>query len=89
MYIYIHLPFCSSICNYCDFPKVLYDKKMIKNYLICLEQEIKNRYKNELVKTIYIGGGTPTCLDTLELKQLLELTKILKKEKTKIVKLSS
>ena len=81
MYIYIHLPFCSSICNYCDFPKVLYDKKMIKNYLICLEQEIKNRYKNELVKTIYIGGGTPTCLDTLELKQLLELTKILKKEK--------
>ena len=81
MYIYIHLPFCSSICNYCDFPKVLYDKKMIKNYLTCLEQEIKNRYKNELVKTIYIGGGTPTCLDTLELKQLLELTKILKKEK--------
>ena len=81
MYIYIHLPFCSSICNYCDFPKVLYGKKMIKKYLTCLEQEIKNRYKNELVKTIYIGGGTPTCLDTLELKQLLELTKILKKEK--------
>ena len=81
MYIYIHLPFCSSICTYCDFPKMLYDKKFTTKYLQYLKEEIKERYKNEVVKTIYIGGGTPTCLEKEELEELLKLTKIFKKEK--------
>lgn len=81
MYIYLHLPFCSSICNYCDFPKVLYDKKFISNYLTALKKEVIDRYQQETVKTIYIGGGTPTCLDIRELKQLLDITKYFKKEK--------
>ena len=81
MYIYLHLPFCSSICNYCDFPKVLYDKKYISNYLTSLKKEVINRYQQEPVKTIYIGGGTPTCLDIQELKQLLDITEYFKKEK--------
>lgn len=80
MYIYIHIPFCSKICHYCDFPKILYDKKYIMNYLNTLKQEIKTRYKNELVKSIYIGGGTPTSLDIEELKYLLEITNIFKRE---------
>lgn len=80
MYIYIHIPFCSSICSYCDFPKVLYDEKYIEKYLTSLEKEIKTRYKNEIVKTIYIGGGTPTCLNIKELKRLLEITNYFKKE---------
>ena len=80
MYIYIHIPFCQSICSYCDFPKVLYDNKMLKKYLNCLKQEIKKRYKNELVKTIYIGGGTPTCLNKEEFEELLKLTKLFKKD---------
>lgn len=74
MYIYIHIPFCASICSYCDFPKVLYDKKYIYNYLKALEKEIDTRYKNKEVKTIYIGGGTPTSLALDELKMLLEIT---------------
>ena len=74
MYIYFHIPFCASICSYCDFPKVLYDKKYIYNYLKALEKEIDARYKNEEVKTIYIGGGTPTSLALDELKMLLEIT---------------
>ena len=81
MYIYIHLPFCSSICSYCDFPKVLYEKKWIKKYLYYLKKEIETRYKNEPVKTIYIGGGTPTCLGLEELNELLEITNYFKKEK--------
>ena len=81
MYIYIHLPFCSSICSYCDFPKVLYEKKWIKKYLYSLKKEIETRYKNEPVKTIYIGGGTPTCLGLEELNELLEITNYFKKEK--------
>ncbi len=81
MYIYLHLPFCNSICNYCDFPKMLYEKKWIEKYLLALKKEIEERYHQEKVKTIYIGGGTPTCLDTKELKELLDLTKQFNKEK--------
>lgn len=80
MYIYIHIPFCSNICKYCDFPKLLYDKKYISKYLDVLESEITSRYKGEVVKTIYIGGGTPTSLDCGELQRLLDITKIFKRE---------
>lgn len=69
--IYIHIPFCKKICNYCDFCKVLYDTNYVDKYLDMLEKEIKNRYKNELVKTIYIGGGTPSSLNNWELDKLL------------------
>lgn len=76
MYIYIHIPFCNNICKYCDFPKLLYDKKFVDSYLDALENEINSRYKKEKVKTIYIGGGTPTSLGIGELKRLLEITKV-------------
>ena len=78
MYIYIHIPFCTSICSYCDFPKVLYNKTYINNYLDNLEKEIKKRYKNETVKSIFIGGGTPTSLSISELKRLFNIIKIFK-----------
>ncbi len=81
MYIYIHLPFCSSICSYCDFSKLLYEKKYIDIYLKQLKTEILTRYQNEEVVSIYIGGGTPTCLTEGELRNLLELTKIFKRKK--------
>ena len=70
MYIYIHLPFCTSICSYCDFPKLLYDKKYTYRYLDTLKEEILSRYNGEEIKSIYIGGGTPTSLDLEELKYL-------------------
>ena len=71
--VYIHIPFCKNICNYCDFCKLLYDKKYINSYLDNLEMEINNRYKGELLDTIYIGGGTPTSLDYIELERLLKI----------------
>ena len=67
---YIHIPFCNSICSYCDFCKLLYDKKFISKYLDELEREINNKYKGEILDTIYIGGGTPTSLDLNELERL-------------------
>ena len=76
MYIYIHIPFCSSICSYCDFPKVLYCSKYINKYLDCLEKEINDRYKGELVKSIYVGGGTPTSLSYKELERLFKIINI-------------
>lgn len=78
---YIHIPFCKSICSYCDFPKVLYNKCYIDKYLSSLEREIKARYKHETLKTIYIGGGTPSSLNKLELERLFNIINILKKDK--------
>lgn len=76
MSVYIHIPFCDSICTYCDFCKVVYDKKFVKDYLKNLEREIIQRYNGEKVSTIFIGGGTPTCLEDEELITLFEIIKI-------------
>ena len=76
MSIYIHIPFCNSICSYCDFCKIFYNKKYIKSYLDNLINEIVDRYKGEEVNTIYIGGGTPSCLEDDELVMLLDTIKL-------------
>ena len=74
--VYIHIPFCNNICSYCDFTKIYYNKKYINKYLDTLEYEIKNNYQNDIIKTIYIGGGTPTSLDIEELTKLFNIIKI-------------
>ena len=75
--VYIHIPFCNTICSYCDFCKVFYNKELVNKYLKSLENEIYNKYKNELLDTIYIGGGTPSSLSIDELEYLLNiLTKL-------------
>lgn len=76
--VYIHIPFCRDICTYCDFCKVYYNKKYVYKYLLELEKEINSRYKGEVVKSIYIGGGTPSALDKDELEKLFEIIKIFK-----------
>lgn len=81
MSIYIHVPFCKTICSYCDFCKFYYNEKWVDNYLIALEKEIKEKYKNESIATIYIGGGTPTSLNVKQLEKLLQLTKLFNFEK--------
>jgi glycerophosphoryl diester phosphodiesterase len=60
MSIYIHIPFCNSICSYCDFCKVYYNKKYIYDYLDNLKKEISSRYKGEKV---------PGLREVLELAQ--------------------
>ena len=72
---YIHIPFCSSICSYCDFCKLLYNDKWVNEYLNSLEKEINFRYKNELIQTLYIGGGTPSCLSINQLEKLFNIIK--------------
>ena len=78
--VYIHIPFCKSICTYCDFCKVLYQKDWAVQYLKSLNQEITDRYMGEEVRTIYIGGGTPSSLSLKEIEYLLLLTNIFNKE---------
>lgn len=79
--IYIHIPFCKSICSYCDFCKIYYNEKIVDNYLDELEKEIKKNYKNEIMKTIYIGGGTPSSLNINQLNRLFSITKLIKLDK--------
>ena len=76
--VYIHIPFCSNICTYCDFCKMYYNKKYVTKYLEELEKEIKNNYNRETIETIYIGGGTPSSLDLEELEYLLKITEYFK-----------
>lgn len=71
--IYIHIPFCDRICNYCDFAKVYYSSSNVKKYFESLEYEIKEYYKNEKINTIYIGGGTPSCLTYSELEKMFSI----------------
>lgn len=71
--VYIHIPFCKSICSYCDFCKVLYHGSWIVQYLNALVKEIADRYDGDLIKTVYVGGGTPSSLDTKDLKYLFEI----------------
>ena len=71
--LYIHIPFCDCICNYCDFAKVLKGTFSQDRYIDCLINDIESlKIKDQSLKTIYIGGGTPTCLSDSNLKRLLE-----------------
>ncbi len=77
--VYIHIPFCKNICHYCDFCKMYYQTNWIDKYLEALKKEVITNYKGELIKTIYIGGGTPSCLNLEELKNLFLIIKLFKK----------
>lgn len=82
--LYIHIPFCKQKCSYCDFCSYAEKQDLISKYIKCLLQEIKevgsnNRVDFEngkddlfLVKTIYIGGGTPSLIESKYIVQVME-----------------
>ena len=73
-HLYVHVPFCRSICYYCDFCHRIYDPKLAERWLERLQQEVQDELHDHF-ETIYIGGGTPTSLDHDELKALLDMLK--------------
>lgn len=73
---YIHIPFCTNICTYCDFCKLYKNDKWIDKYLNALENEIRSNYQHEKLKTLYFGGGTPSSLTIDQLKKLFKITSI-------------
>lgn len=79
--LYVHIPFCPSICAYCDFPKVIYQKEWAFSYLKALFAEL-DAYKGKRYDTIYVGGGTPTSLDDDDFESLLLFLSQYKKENT-------
>ena len=82
--IYVHIPFCSSKCFYCDFNSFANKGGYIEKYVKCLQKEIKNvgdrvRLNSNgnyaelpIAKTLYIGGGTPSFIDAKYIEQIMD-----------------
>lgn len=77
--LYVHIPFCVKKCNYCDFLSFSSDDDTKRKYLDALYREsifwknkLSGRYR---IKTVFVGGGTPTCLLASELERLGDIIK--------------
>ena len=71
--IYIHIPFCKQACHYCDFHFSTSMKKK-DDMVLAIAKEIqmrKNESENEIIETIYFGGGTPSVLTLAEINFLI------------------
>ncbi len=68
---YVHIPFCTQICYYCDFSKVFIKNQPVDSYLKHLLEEFRS-YDIQKLSTLYIGGGTPTALSAPQLEVLLD-----------------
>ncbi|MFY0517256.1 radical SAM family heme chaperone HemW [Lysinibacillus sp. UGB7] len=76
--VYIHIPFCHQICNYCDFNKFYFKNQPVDEYIEALGKEMalasaKHPNSFKQIETIFLGGGTPTALSPEQLERLLEL----------------
>lgn len=70
--LYVHVPFCSSRCSYCDFATGIYQTALAEKYVDALIREIRNSiYAGQGVNTIYFGGGTPSLLSSTQLDRIL------------------
>jgi oxygen-independent coproporphyrinogen-3 oxidase len=70
--LYLHIPFCSSICNYCNFNRGLFESGLKDRYVAALEREIRAAGRGESVDTVYFGGGTPSLLEPAEIGRLIQ-----------------
>lgn len=76
--IYIHIPFCKQKCYYCDFISYAKQEEKFSKYVENLKKEIKNKAKKynkekNKVNTIYIGGGTPSILESKHIKEIINI----------------
>lgn len=69
---YIHVPFCRSICHYCNFNRGLLDEELKGRYVRALVEEIRRASGPDPIDTIYLGGGTPSLLNPHELEAVLD-----------------
>jgi oxygen-independent coproporphyrinogen-3 oxidase len=70
--LYVHIPFCSAICNYCNFNRGLFDAALKERYVAALLAEIAEAGDGSPADTIYFGGGTPSLLEPFEVRAIVE-----------------
>ncbi len=70
--LYVHIPFCSAICNYCNFNRGLFDAALKERYVAALLAEIAGAGDGSPADTIYFGGGTPSLLEPFEVRAIIE-----------------
>src|SRR5262249_2493327 len=70
---YVHVPFCAHHCGYCDFAVAVGQDERMAAYLDALEIELSQGNSPRPVRTLFLGGGTPTYLPHLLLERLLKL----------------
>ncbi len=71
--LYIHVPFCIKKCLYCDFYSIRFDVSLLNQYTLALIKELELRLNRDyLVKSIYLGGGTPSILPLENLERIVD-----------------
>lgn len=73
--IYVHIPFCKKKCDYCDFISYCGKDDLIEKYVDSVKKEINHVKIKSEITTIYIGGGTPSYIDSKFIVQILEKIK--------------
>lgn len=73
--IYVHIPFCKKKCDYCDFISYCGKDDLIEKYVDSVKKEIEHVKIKSEITTIYIGGGTPSYIDSKFIVQILEKIK--------------
>ena len=74
--LYIHIPFCKTLCLYCNFLTFAHKNKWIPDYINALKQEIEQKaakYKGYTIETVYFGGGTPSLIDPTYIDDILKV----------------
>src|ERR687891_341598 len=69
--LYVHVPFCVAICNYCNFNRGLFDADLKRRYVAALLQEIHRSGDGSPADTIFFGGGTPSLLEPSEISAII------------------
>jgi oxygen-independent coproporphyrinogen-3 oxidase len=71
--LYVHIPFCAAICNYCNFNRGLFDAGLKARYVAALTAEIRRAGDGSRADTIYFGGGTPSLLEPSEVAGIIDV----------------
>jgi oxygen-independent coproporphyrinogen-3 oxidase len=69
--LYLHVPFCAAICNYCNFNRGLFDEGLKRGYVEAVVEEIRRAGDGAPADTIFFGGGTPSLLEPAEIARLV------------------
>ena len=71
--LYVHVPFCSAICNYCNFNRGLFDASLKARYVAAVLDEIARAADGAPADTIFLGGGTPSLLEPADVRAILDV----------------